>query len=111
MGCMLEEKIFLVIIAALVLFFCLYVYNENFSTNYKRSHDTQLRMAVVETVGGPCMPIIAQCCTSRNLSEGIYARRSDIPGGYCFHSDCDIVYTKKLFKEQYYTISSLKNEK
>jgi hypothetical protein len=100
----LEEKIIVTIVIASVLFLCLYFYNQFVNTDYKNSNDTQMRMAVVKTLGGPCVPIIAQCCTSRNLSEGIYARRSDLPGGFCYHSDCDIVDIKKFYGEKRFTI-------
>jgi hypothetical protein len=100
----LEEKIIVFIVTASVLFLGLYFYNQVIRTDYQNSNDTQIRIAVVKTLGGPLIPIIAQCCTSRNLSEGIYARRSDIPGGFCFNSDCDIVYNKKLYNEKQFTI-------
>jgi len=100
----LKEKFILLIVTASVLFLCLYFYNQFVNTDYQNSNDTQMRIAVVKTLGGPLIPIIAQCCTSRNLSEGLYARRSDIPGGFCFHSDCDIVYNKKLYNEKRFTI-------
>ncbi|MCD6224796.1 MAG: hypothetical protein J7K32_04615 [Deltaproteobacteria bacterium] len=102
-----QESLFTIIFIFILLFIALYLYNEHVTTDYKKSQATQMRMVIVQTVGGPCMPIIAQCCTSRNLSEGIYARRSDMPGGFCFHSDCDIVNTKKLYSETTYTINKL----
>ena len=82
----------------------LYAYNDRVSTNYLHSRETITRVALVGTVGGPCIPVIAQCCTSRNLSEGIYARRSDLPGGFCFHSDCDVVYAGDTNAEKHYTL-------
>ena len=100
----LKEKIIVTIVIASILFLCLYSYNQFISTDYENSNDTQMRMAVIKTLGGPCIPIIAQCCTSRNLSEGIYARRSDLPGGFCYHSDCDIVDIKKLYGERRFSI-------
>ena len=88
----------------------LYLYNDRITTNYEYSKDTQMRMAVVKTLGGPAIPIIAQCCTSRNLAEGIYARRSDIPGGFCFHSDCDVVVTPGVISEKVYRITVIKKK-
>ena len=99
-----QESMFKTIFIIILLFVALYLYNEHISTDYKQSRAVQMRMSVIKTLGGPCMPIIAQCCTSRNLSEGIYARRSDMPGGFCFHSDCDIVHMDKLYSEARYTI-------
>jgi len=69
-----------------------------------------MRMAVVRSLGGPAIPIIAQCCTSRNLAEGIYARRSDLPGGFCFHSDCDVVVTPGVISENVYTLKVIHNK-
>jgi len=88
----------------------LYLYNDRIATNYELSKDTQMRMAVVKTLGGPAIPIIAQCCTSRNLAEGIYARRSDIPGGFCFHSDCDVVVTPGVISEKVYRVTVIKKK-
>ncbi|MBL0716441.1 MAG: hypothetical protein JJV89_00180 [Desulfosarcina sp.] len=99
-----KESFFQVILIASVLFAGLYFYNELINNTIQRSYDKQLRMAVVGALGEPCIPIIAQCCTSRNISEGIYARRSDIVGGFCFHSDCDVVHIKKLYSEKFYTL-------
>jgi hypothetical protein len=82
----------------------LYAYNDRVSTNYLHSRETIMRVALVGTLGGPSIPVIAQCCTSRNLSEGIYARRSDLPGGFCFHSDCDVVYAGDITADKHYTL-------
>ena len=81
-----------------------YLYNDRVTTNYRHSKATRMRMAVVGALGGPAIPIIGQCCTSRNLFEGVYARRSDIPGGFCFHSDCDVTAVPKAVGEKNYTI-------
>ena len=103
-----KEKYFLRIFVLCIVLVTLYLYNDHITTNYQRSSDTQMRMAVVGTLGGPAIPIIAQCCTSRNLPEGIYARRSDFPGGFCFHSDCDVVSTTGIFFEKVYTLKVIK---
>ncbi len=105
---MIKEKYFLRIILVMIVFLGIYLYNDHIATNYRRSRDTQMRMAVVGTLGGPAIPIIAQCCTSRNLAEGIYARRSDLPGGFCFHSDCDVVVTPGVLSEKVYTLKVIK---
>ncbi|MDY6932688.1 MAG: hypothetical protein SVZ03_00525 [Spirochaetota bacterium] len=69
-----------------------------------------MRMALVWTLGVPAIPIIAQCCTSRNLTDGIYARRSELPGGFCFHSDCDVIATIGVISEKVYTIKVVKKQ-
>lgn len=101
---LLKEKYFIRIIAVMALFLVFYLYNHLFSTSYDNSRDMQMRMAVVRSLGGLAMPIISQCGTSRNLSEGIYARRSDIPGGFCFHADCDVTAPPGVISENVYTI-------
>jgi len=100
----LKEKSVITILILLITLISLYAINEHVTTDYNRSRDTRMRISVLATIGGPCIPIIAQCCTSRNLSEGIYARRNDVPGGYCFHSDCDVVFTGTIYGEHSYTI-------
>ena len=105
---MIKEKYFLRTIFVIIVLLGIYLYNDHIATNYQRSRDTQMRMAVVGTLGGPAIPIIAQCCTSRNLAEGIYARRSDLPGGFCFHSDCDVVVTPGVLSEKVYTLKVTK---
>jgi len=106
-----KEKLIVIILTAIVLFLFFYYYNEFAKANYLNSKDTQMRMAVIKTLGGPCIPIIAQCCTSRNISEGIYARRSDLPGGFCYHSDCDIVNIKNLYGERRFSIKKYDHPK
>lgn len=101
---LLREKYFLRIIAMLALFFALYLYNHYLSTSYDDSRDMQMRMALVRTLGGPAMPIISPCGTSRNLSEGIYARRGDMPGGFCFHADCDVTAPPGAIAENFYIV-------
>ena len=108
MKALIKEKYFLRIIFTIIVFLTVYLYNDHVATNYQRSRDTQMRMAVVGTLGEPALPIIAQCCTSRNLAEGIYARRSDLPGGFCFHSDCDVVVTPGVVSERVYTLRVIK---
>ena len=105
---LLRETFLLRIVAAICILVALYVYNDCITTNYRHSDDTQMRMAVLKTLGGPAIPIIAQCCTSRNLYEGIYSRRSDIPGGFCFHSDCDVVAVPGSVCEKNYTVAVIK---
>ena len=107
---LLKEKYFSRIIFIITFFLALYLYNHLVSTSYRYSRDTQMRMAVVRSLGGPAIPIIAQCCTSRNLAEGIYARRSDLPGGFCFHSDCDVVATPRVISENVYTLKVIHNK-
>jgi len=107
---LIKERYFARILFTIIVFMALYLYNDRISTDYQRSRDIQMRMAVVETLGGPAMPIIAQCCTSRNLAEGIYARRSDIPGGFCFHSDCDVVATPGVLSEKVYRLTVIKRK-
>ncbi len=102
---LLKEKYLRNVFIILAIFIALYLYNDLVATDYLHSRDTQMRMAVVRTLGGPAVPIIAQCCTSRNLTEGIYARRSDIPGGFCFHSDCDVVVNPGVLSEKIYSIT------
>ena len=107
---LIKEKIILRILFVNIFLIAFYIYNDCINTNYRYSRDTQMRMAVVSTLGGPVIPIIAQCCTSRNLAEGIYARRSDIPGGFCFHSDCDVVFTPGVLSEKVYTLKVIKKK-
>ena len=97
-------------IFVIIVFMALNLYNDRISTNYRYSRDTQMRMAIMKSLGGPAIPIIAQCCTSRNLAEGIYARRSDIPGGFCFHSDCDVVFTPGTISEKIYTLTVIEKK-
>lgn len=107
---LIKEKNLSRMVLIIGILIALYSYNDHITTNYLKSRDTQMRMAVVNTLGGPAIPIIAQCCTSRNLAEGIYARRSDMPGGFCFHSDCDVVVTPGVVSEKVYTLRVIKTK-
>ena len=108
---LIKEKYLSRTLFTIIVLVALYLYNDHITTNFQCSRNTQMRMAVVETLGGPAIPIIAQCCTSRNLAEGIYARRTDIPGGFCFHSDCDVVATPGVLSEKVYTIKVIKKRR
>ncbi len=101
---LLKEKYFTRIIAMLALFLGLYFYNDLLSMRYDHARNMQMRLAIVRTLGGPAMPIISQCGTSRNLSEGIYARRGDMPGGFCFHADCDVTAPPGVIAETVYSL-------
>ncbi len=105
---MFKEKYLSVIIFIMLVFLTLYYYNDIIWTSYRHSRDTQMRMAVVGTLGGPSFPVIAQYGTSRNLVEGIHAGRSDLPGGFCFHSSCDVVVTSGFLSEKVYKIKVLR---
>jgi len=108
---LIKEKYLSTIFFALILFTVLYIYNDNITTSYNNSKDTQMRMAIIETLGVPALPIISQCCTSRNLVDGIYARRSELPGGYCFHADCDVAVTPNVIAEKVYKLTVIKKDK
>jgi len=108
MRAVVNEPYVLMPILLIFILIGLWLYNDRVSNNYLYSRQLRMRMAVVATLGGPCLPVFAQCCTSRNLSEGIYARRSDLPGGFCFHSDCDVIFGGDISSERHYTLKVVK---
>ena len=109
MAQLFKEKYLFRTLLLILIFSSLYIYNDRVATDERISRQTQKRMAILRTLGGPAIPIIAQCCISRNLAEGIYARRSDIPGGFCFHSDCDVVVTPGALSERLYSFKVIRS--
>ncbi len=75
-------------------------YNHRVTMAPHRSYDTAARIALLQTIAGPVLPVYGQCASSRNLTEGIYARRGDVPGGYCFHSDCSVAASPTVTAER-----------
>lgn len=52
--------------------------------------------SVLRLLGIASLSLSSDCISTRNPIEGIYGCLSDIPGGYCYHSSCDIVCVPEL---------------
>lgn len=47
--------------------------------------------AILQSLGASSLALSYECTATRSLTEGLCGCLSDVPGGYCYHSSCDIV--------------------
>ena len=46
---------------------------------------------IVQVIGISSLALTTDCTATRSLVEGICGCLGDIPGGYCYHTACDVV--------------------
>ena len=46
---------------------------------------------IVQVIGLSSLALTTDCTATRSLVEGICGCLGDIPGGYCYHTACDVV--------------------
>lgn len=61
---------------------------------------TEAKVYLSETLGSPFMALAADCTAPGKLVSGLSECLGDIPGGYCYHTSCDIVQAPCLALEQ-----------
>ena len=70
---------------------------------------TCARTALLESLAISSLAITSECDSARSPIEGFCSSARDIPGGYPYHSSCDIVSPSKILKQQSFTIKILKH--
>ena len=68
------------------------------------ANEATVRAALLQSLGLSSLAISADCTASRSLVEGVCGCLSDVPGGYCYHSSCDIVGAPKAQAAHVYSI-------
>lgn len=71
-----------------ILFVILGVQTELQMTNFQV---VQAKRMLSQLLGLPALALTYECTSTRSLIEGICGCLSDIPGGYCYHLDCDLI--------------------
>jgi len=66
------------------------------------------RRALLESLAISSLALTSECDSARNPLEGICNSASDIPGGYPYHSSCDIVNPSKIPQQQLFSLKILK---
>ncbi len=49
------------------------------------------KTAIVSSLGLATMSISPECSATGDMTEGICGCLGDLPGGYCYHTACDVV--------------------
>lgn len=57
----------------------------------RHSRDYLVKNEILQFLRLDSLAIASECTAARCLTEGIFGCLGDIPGGYCYHSDCDLV--------------------
>ena len=56
-----------------------------------RTEEIEVRKVYFQLLSISHLASCNDCVSTRNLLEGVYGCLSDMPGGYCYHSSCDVV--------------------
>jgi len=68
----------------------------------------EARAALVRMLSVATIAHGSDCISTRNLLEGIYGCLGDVPGGYCYHSSCDVICAPDFPAEDVFTIEVIK---
>lgn len=60
----------------------------------------QAKVLLTETLGSPFMALAVDCTAPGKLVSGLSECLGDIPGGYCYHTGCDVVQAPCLATDQ-----------
>lgn len=62
------------------------------------------RRAILQSLGVDSLAILSDCNATRKPADGSCACLSDIPGGYCYHTDCDLVGIPSVAQDDSYQL-------
>ena len=65
------------------------------------------KAALSQALGMSSLALSADCTATRNMTEGVCACLSDMPGGYCYHTSCDTVGSPKRLEPLAYEMTVL----
>lgn len=66
------------------------------------------RKAILQALGVSFLALSSECSATRSLIEGLCGCLSDMPGGYCPHSSCDVVTLPQFNDNQSFKLSIIK---
>lgn len=68
---------------------------------------TKAKVLLSETLGSPFMALATDCTAPGKLVEGLAECLGDIPGGYCYHTSCDVIQAPCLTLDQPFKVAIL----
>jgi hypothetical protein len=68
---------------------------------------TKAKILLSETLGSPFMALAVDCTAPGKLVEGLAECLGDIPGGYCYHTSCDVIQAPCLAVDQPFKVAIL----
>ncbi len=78
-----------------------------FSIEQRYARDSQAflsRQVVIQTLALASLALSAECDASRNPTEGFCNSTFDVPGGYPYHNDCDVIICTIIPEEELFQI-------
>lgn len=66
------------------------------------------KKAILQSLGISSLALSSECSATRSLIEGLCGCLSDVPGGYCPHSSCDVVTLPRVNSNQDFRVSIIK---
>lgn len=57
----------------------------------EESAASRAKTAIASSLGLATMSISPECSATGDMTEGICGCLGDLPGGYCYHTACDVV--------------------
>lgn len=103
-----SSRLLCVLFAMLVAIAALSVCAEQRQSNYEASVSTIT--AFLSVVSASSLACSSDCTSTRNVLEGVYGCLSDIPGGYCFHSSCDVISLPEVSDVEVFQITVAKKD-
>jgi hypothetical protein len=68
---------------------------------------TQAKLYLNETLGSPFMALATDCSAPGKLVAGLAECLGDIPGGYCYHTSCDVIQAPCLTLDKPFRVAIL----
>jgi hypothetical protein len=68
---------------------------------------TKAKILLSETLGSPFMALATDCTAPGKLVAGLAECLGDIPGGYCYHTSCDVIQAPCLTLDQPFKVAIL----
>lgn len=68
------------------------------------------RRAILQALGIDSLAIQSDCDSTRTPANGACACLTDIPGGYCYHSSCDVVGLPPVLEDDQYHLSVISDK-
>lgn len=95
-----------------ILFGCMLLFLVVFSVLYGlvrlKTLDTyenlMAKTALLDLLGMPMIAASDECTGTKNSLEGLCGCLSEIPGGYCYHTDCDTTSTPEILAIDRYSL-------
>ncbi len=98
------------VLLSALLFFTTAVFTANIG-RYHNHRTIMAKSALLESLAISSLALSSECNSARNPLEGICNSAGDIPGGYPYHSTCDIVGTTEIPQQELFTLTTSNSKK